>query len=218
MFTWLIVQVPFVQNWMVSKVTENLSAKLHTKLSIKDVSLSLFNKVNIHGLLVEDLKKDTLLYAGTAKVNLTDWFFLKNKISFKYIGLDDAVVNMNRTDSVWNYQFLIDYFAGPKTGGNKKGVEIDLKEIHLNNIRFNKIDKWIGQDMIAALKKMDVTMDSVNFNNKQIAIKELYLEQPLFAQADYKGNRPEVANLTSVLQKIPLVSAFKWNNSGWKFS
>jgi hypothetical protein len=217
-FTWLIVQVPFVQNWMVSKVTDNLSAKLHAKLSIKEVSLSLFNKVNIHGLLVEDLKKDTLLYAGTAKVNLTDWFFLKDKISFKYIGLDDAVVNMNRTDSVWNYQFLIDYFAGPKTGGNKKGAEIDLKEIHLNNIRFNKIDKWIGQDMIAALKKMDVTMDSVNFNNKQIAIKELYLEQPLFAQADYKGNRPDVANLTSVLQKIPLVSAFKWNNSGWKFS
>ncbi|MBS1496735.1 MAG: translocation/assembly module TamB domain-containing protein [Bacteroidetes bacterium] len=212
---WGLVQIPSVQNWMVAKVTKTLSEKLHTTIKIENVSLSLFNKVNINGLLVDDLKKDTLLYAGTAKVNITDWFFLKDKISFHYLELDDALINLHRSDSVWNYQFLIDYFSGPKTGGNKKSTAIELKEIHLNNIRFNKIDKWIGQDMNVALKKMDIQVDSVNLDKKQLAIKEIYLEQPLFAQSDYTGSRPAVANLTPILQKIPMVSAFKWNNDGW---
>ena len=66
----------------------------------------------MNGLLVEDQKKDTLLYAGNASVNITDWFFLKNKATLKYVALDNALVNMERTDSVWNYQFLIDYFGG----------------------------------------------------------------------------------------------------------
>ncbi|MEP6711423.1 MAG: translocation/assembly module TamB domain-containing protein [Ferruginibacter sp.] len=218
LFTWLLIQTSPVQNWLITKVADSFSEKLHAKVNVKHVNFSLFNKVVLQGLMIEDRKKDTLLYAGTARVNLTDWFFLKDKISFKYIGLDNAYVNMNRSDSVWNYQFLIDYFAGPKKSTGKKGVEIDLEEIHLNNVRFNKIDKWIGQDMIAALKKLDLTMDSVNFNKKQIAIKELYLEQPFFAQSDYNGNKPAVTDLTSVLEKIPLVSAFKWNNSGWVFS
>ena len=218
LLTWLLIQTSPVQNWLVTKVADNFSEKLHAKVNVKHVNFSLFNKVVMDGLMIEDRKKDTLLYAGTARVNLTDWFFLKDRISLQYIGLDDAYVNMYRSDSVWNYQFLIDYFAGPKKSTGKKGVEIDLKEIHLKNVRFNKIDKWIGQDMIAALKKLDLTMDSVNFNKRQIAIKDLYLEQPLFAQADYTGNKPKVADLTTVLEKIPLVSAFKWNNSGWVFS
>ncbi len=217
-FTWGIVQITPVQNWLVTKATNDFSKRLRTKVNIKHVELSLFNKVLLQGLMIEDRKKDTLLYAGTAKVNLTDWFFLKDKIAFQYIGLDDAIVNMNRTDSVWNYQFLLDYFASPKKSTGKKGVEIDLKEIHLKNVRFNKIDKWIGQDMIAAIKKLDLNMEAVDFAKKQIAVKDLYLEQPIFAQADYAGNRPVVANLTTVLEKIPLVSAFKWNNSGWVFS
>ena len=70
--------------------------------------------MSIEGLLLEDQKHDTLVYAGTAKVNITDWFFFKDNATLKYIGLTDAVVNINRTDSVWNYQFLIDYFSIPK--------------------------------------------------------------------------------------------------------
>ncbi len=64
-------------------------------------------------MLVLDRNKDTLLYAGTARVSITDWFFFKDNITLKYIGLDDATVNLKRSDSTWNYQFLVDYFSSP---------------------------------------------------------------------------------------------------------
>jgi len=166
--------------------------------------------------MIEDRKKDTLLFAGTARLNITDWFFLKDKASLNYIGLEDAVINMNRKDSTWNYQFMIDYFISPTKKNNKKGIEFDLKELHLSNIYLNKKDEWIGQNMIASLKQLDLNMESVNFKKKQVFINTLILQDPLFSQSNFKGNRPPENNLTTILEKIPVISAFKWNNSGWQ--
>ena len=124
---------------------------------------------------------------------------------------------MKRTDSVWNYQFLLDYFASPKTKKTEsKNVVLDFKEIHFNNIKFNKIDGWIGQDMVADLGKLDVLVELVDMKSKKIHIKEIYLEKPLFSQKDYEGNRPPQPNLQQIIEKIPVLGAFKWNDSGWE--
>ena len=215
-FTWGILHVNPVQNFLIAVVTKTLSKNLQTKVSIKHINLSFFNKMSLEELMIEDRKKDTLLFAGNAKVNIIDWFFLKDKIVINNLALDNAVINMHRKDSVWNYQFLVDYFS-PKTPKNKdkKGVEIDTKEVHLTNIKFNKIDEWIGQNMVVTLQKMDLTMDKMDMKKKQLFIKEIYLEKPLFWQSDYDGNKPIVTDLTTILAKIPVISAFKWNQSGW---
>jgi len=189
---------------------------LQTKVSLKRVDIDFFDRLVLQGLMVEDRNKDTVLYAGEAKVNLTDWFFVKDKIVFNNIALNDANINMVRTDSVWNYQFIIDYFSGPSNGNNKKsGPQIDVRELHLNNIRFNRVDNWVGQSMWVSLQKMDITLDSMNIDKKIIAIKEIYLEKPVFSQSDFEGKKPIVNNLQDLLTKIPVVSAFKWNKSGW---
>jgi len=214
-----LIQLPSVQTWLVTKVATDLSEKLQTKVSVKKVNFRFFNQLIVEGVLVEDRKKDTLLYAGSLKGNVTDWFIFKDKISIKNVSLNDAIVNMRRTDSVWNYQFLIDYFSGPKSSSGKKNeLNLDIKEAHFNNVYFNKKDAWIGQDMLVSLKKLDLTVDSVNFNTGMIAINQLFLDEPVFAQIDYEGKKPKMEDLTDVIQKIPIVSAFKWNNSGWVFT
>ena len=136
--------------------------------------------------MVEDRKKDTLLFAGTASANITDWFFLKDTISLNNVGLEDAIINMNRTDSVWNYQFLVDYFSPPKKGNKKKNtIQFDVKEVHLQNVQFNQQDKWVGQDMLVSLQKLDVTMNRLDMARKQIFIKDIYLEKPIFQQRSF---------------------------------
>ena len=211
-----ILHISSVQTWLVKKIASNLSEKLNTKVTIKTVDVRFFNKVLLEGVMVEDLQKDTLLYAGTLKANVNDWFFFKDKIALENIGLDDALVNMKRTDSVWNYQFLVDYFASPKKKKTNSGeVVIDLKELHFRNIKFNKIDGWIGQNMIANLGKLNLIMELVDIKKKKIYIKQITLKNPLFAQNDYKGNRPDQANLQQIIEKIPVIGAFKWNDGGW---
>src|SRR3954452_22422766 len=110
---WLLVQTAPVQNFIVGKITKRLSNDLKTEVRIGHVNLSLFNKVNLEDVLIKDRNKDTLLSAGAVKVRITDWFFLRNNIVLKYIGLENANILLHRRDSVWNYQFIADYFSAP---------------------------------------------------------------------------------------------------------
>ena len=218
---WGILKINPVQNWLVKKVGITLSENLKTKVSLQHIDFSLFNKMLIEGVLVEDRNHDTLLYAGTARVNITDWFFFKDKLTLKYVGLKNAQVNINRTDSVWNYQFLVDYFSGSKkSSSSKEGIQFDLKVLEFENILFNKSDKWIGQDIKVALKKLDLNADTVNFNTKHISISELKLDAPSFVQSNYTGNKPKIENnnLRDLVPKIPVLSALQWNTGGWVVS
>ncbi len=215
---YILLHFPSVQTWLAQKAAKTLSENLHTKVTVKRVDFAFFNKLSLQGVMIEDHNRDTLLYAGDARVNITDWFFIKDKITLHYVSLDDAVINMHRSDSVWNYQFLVDYFSSPGAGGSKKSIDLDIKTIHLSNIRFNKIDGWVGQNMVASIKKADIQVDQLDLNKKTLKIHDIYLENPLFALTDYTGRRPPVPNLTTTLQKIPGVSAFQWNNAGWVVS
>ena len=107
---------------MVINVTNKLSKELHTKISIKHVDFEFFDKLDLKGLYIEDQRKDTLLYAGSASIKITDWFFLKDKVTLHYVELEDAQVNLNRTDTAWNYQFLVDYFSGSKKAKDTTAV------------------------------------------------------------------------------------------------
>ena len=124
---WIFINTDRGQNMIARAVTNRLSRELKTKININHVSFSLFNKMNLEGVLIEDQKNDTLLSAGNMQVRVTDWFFFKDKIVLHYIELADAVIYINRADSVWNYQYLVDYFSGgSSTTSKKKGVELDF--------------------------------------------------------------------------------------------
>jgi hypothetical protein len=177
--------------------------------------------MSLEGLLLEDRQHDTLVYAGAAKVNITDWFFFKDQATLKFAGLNDAIVNIKRTDSVWNYQFLVDYFSSPKKKTTDKGgIDFDLQVLQFDNVVFNKVDKWIGQDMAVAIKKLDLKADTINFNKKQINIASILLNAPVFTQYNYKGNKPKIDNnnLRDLVPKIPVLSALQWNTGGWKIT
>ena len=119
----------FFSKFYCSRVTHRLSKDLNTKVSIKHVDFELFDKMLLKGTLVLDHNHDTLLYAGAVRVSITDWFFFKDNITLKYIGLDDAIINLNRKDSVWNYQFLLIIFQGRK---ETKDTSSNSMQLNLN--------------------------------------------------------------------------------------
>ena len=112
---WGLLQTQWGQNWLAKQVTKRLSGDLQTHISIEKVRIHFFDKMDLDNVFIEDQKKDTLLFAGMVQVRITDWFFLKDKAVLEYIGLSNAIVNFNRTDSVWNYNFLGKYFASSDT-------------------------------------------------------------------------------------------------------
>ncbi len=218
MAAWGLIHLPPVQTWLVSKVTNRLSRDLHTTIRIEKVDFSLFNKMLMEGVLVEDKRRDTLLYAGTVKVNITDWWIFKDKAQLQYIGLEDATIKLQRTDSIWNYQFIAAYFAADpskrKTEKDTgKGLELDLKQMDLSHIHLLKKDAWRGEDMDLRLGSMVLNADNISFTQKVAHIHSLIFTHPDFTLTNYKGNRPHPPIDTAVLRNDPL--HLRLNPAGW---
>ncbi|HWB94945.1 MAG TPA: translocation/assembly module TamB domain-containing protein, partial [Puia sp.] len=198
-------------------MTQRLSHDLHTTIRIKHVDFELFNKMLLEQTLVEDHQQDTLLYAGTVKVNITDWFFFKDKAQLQYIGLEDATVKLQRTDSVWNYQFLVDYFSNPdknpKEPDTTKSLQLDLKEVQLANIHFLKRDGWRGEDMDLHLSSMSLDADTISLTDKIARVNRLSFTQPDFILSNYHGRRPPPPDDTSTIVNDP--HHLRLNPAGW---
>ncbi len=146
--------------------------------------------MHLNDILVLDQKNDTLLSAGELTVHITDWFFLKKNIELKYIGLKNAYILMNRSDSIWNYQFIVDYFSPSKPTTSKKktgGMKLALKKMELENIRFLQKDGWRGQDIKAAFSKLYLLANKLSPDSKKIDIDYISVKEPDILLTSYKG-------------------------------
>lgn len=216
---WIFIQTPFGQNWIVSKVTTRLSKDLNTRIEIKHVNFSFFNKMDLEGLMVEDHNQDTLLYAGDAQVRITDWFFFKKNVELKYIGLENAVIHMNRKDSIWNYQFLVDYFSPSKPGSPKKqgGTNLNIKILDLKNVAFIKKDEWLGQNMTIAFGSLALDANNISISDKQVDLNFLTITDPFVHIYNYPKLKSADTNSSTITvsNNEAVDSLLKWNAAGW---
>ncbi len=212
--TVVFLQTQWGQNWLVKQVTAKLSKDLQSRITIDNINISFFNNLNLQGVLIEDQKKDTLLAAGLIQVRITDWFFFKDKADLKYIGLENAVIKLQRTDSVWNYRFLEQYFSSPGSGSKKKaGITFNLKQIALKNLSFVQKDGWIGNDMIVRVQSFDMDANDISVTNSVIDIPTIDLVKPYFAVHDYTGNRPD--SLKPKAKPDESTDSLQWNIADW---
>ncbi len=149
-----------------------------------------------------------MLYAGQMKVRITDWFIFKDKAELKFIGLEDAVVKLKRTDSVWNYQFIANYFASPKKSTTKKdGLALSLKKIDLKNIHFINDDRWIGETIDCHISSLTLNADNINFDKGVFQLNDVNIEKPIVNIQNFDGLRPPKA------KKVSLDTGYRLNPS-----
>ena len=181
---YVLLQLPSVQNYLGHVVANRISKAIGTEVKVGRVGFSLFDKLDVEDLLIKDQKNDTLIYAKSFKLRISDLFFSSNDPTIKYIGLDNAKVYVNRETETWNYQFILDYLNKDSNKNNSK-KNFDLKKIDLNNIHFIQNDKWLG-------KKSDLTAENVLINIKsnqadQIAIDLITINKPFFTVQNIKA-------------------------------
>lgn len=207
------MQTEWGQNWLVHKVTARLSRELQTKVHISHVSVGFFNKLNLEGVLLEDRQKDTLLSAGLLQVRVTDWFFLKDKAELNYIGLQDVTVKLQRSDSLWNYQYLVDYFSSPSTGKKKEsGIDFALKKVRIKNLHFTQKDAWRGEDLYANVGWLDLDAKELSLTRNVVDIDHLVLEDALYHEFGYPGTRSASSKAWAKSRpQKPDTATLRWN-------
>jgi hypothetical protein len=212
---WLALKIPAVQNWLGHKITDRIARELHTKVTVKRIGFSLFNKLNIEGLYIEDLNRDTLLYAGLAQVKITDWFFLKDKAVLSYVNLEDLIIHTNRKSDTWNYQFIIDRFgSNTNQKSTKGGIDLSLKQISISNLHLRQNDFWLGENQELDLQELKLNANEIDFKRKIVNITDLNIVGPDYKKWDFAKLKPSEIFAEST-RKDSVSPSKNWNLFGW---
>jgi translocation and assembly module TamB len=182
-FIAVIIQLPFIQTKIVRYATTFVSDKTHTKVEIKNIHISFPKSVNIQGLYLEDINKDTLLFAGKLQVNISFKDLFNNKITLNSVALEEVIINLKRikNDSLFNYNFLITAFSDTTNNKNletnkKSNWIFSINNVSLKKIRINYDDKYGGTKADINLNKLKLKMQDLDLVKSVYHIDNLLIE------------------------------------------
>ena len=211
----VLVNLPPVQTYLAHFASNILSKKIKSKVSVEKLQFSLLNRISLKGVYLEDQNKDTLLYAGSLQIRITDWFLSKKNPELHYLGLKNTFIHLYRTPEadVWNYTFLADAFASnSKDTSTSKPFEFNLNQLVLENVRFHMDDKWVGWDTDYDVGSLELDAKKLDIDKRNLDINELTIKGAYVYLKDYKGGRPK-------RDSIPLVAyvfdATPFNPAKW---
>src|SRR5450759_580127 len=208
-----LIQIPVVQNKIVHYATSFVSNKTHTRVEIKNISISFPKSVVIEGLYLEDLKRDTLLYAGKAKVNIALYDLFNYKIAINSFALKDVNLKLNstKTDSLFNYNFLLTAFSDTTNQTKVKPQStskwtFSIDNVSLKNIRLHYDDEYGGMNIAAVLGNLELKMDEIDPGKSIYGIDEMFIES---INANVLIKKPANANEKKSDSVLPKITANK---------
>ena len=139
--SWLLIQSPGVQTYLTQKLATYLSERYHTKITVKGVSIAFFNKIVLDEVLIEDQKRDSLLFVEQLVARIDSFSLKKRFISIDKLELNKTFVNIySDSTGTPNYQFLTNGFKTSSKDTIKAdslGYDIILNRFEFNNARLN---------------------------------------------------------------------------------
>lgn len=162
----LLIQVKKVQTLLAQKAAIYLSERLHAKVEVKSVDIEFFKTLVLEGVFVEDLHHDTLLYSEKLKIDIADFRLKRKELKFQKIALIDATAKLvkYKSDTVFNYQFIIDGFASSDTTrqNNTKPWDIQFKNVILKNVDFTFRDETDTAKVVYGINYFNLHTRAVN--------------------------------------------------------
>jgi hypothetical protein len=173
----VLLQTPWGKNIVRTQAVSYLQKKLKTEVRIDKFDYSIPDKVSLGGVFIRDLKKDTLLDVGNLAINLNMWGLIKGNISVDNILLEDvnAHIYRNKPDTTFNYNFIMEAFAGKDTAKVEKVDTTKSKpmKISVGKVTFRRI-RLVYNDQTGG------TFFSMNLGNLVLRIKKLDLDKMKF--------------------------------------
>lgn len=199
-----LIQIPGIQNKIIHYATSFVSNKTHTRVEIKNISISFPKTVVFEGLFIEDLQQDTLIYVGRAKVNIAFKDLLSDKISINNFVLENGSLRVNRitADSLFNYNFLLTAFIDttrhlPSTS---KWI-ISVNNGKFKNIRFRYEDKYRGINIAAIIRDLELKNGSADLQKKNASLDNLYL-----SKSEIQYNTVDTASGSDTTVAVPIAT------------
>ncbi|MCX6272047.1 MAG: translocation/assembly module TamB domain-containing protein [Bacteroidetes bacterium] len=162
-----------VQTYLAGKVTTYLSKELKTDIHITGIDVSWFLDVVLEGVYVGGQDHDTLLFAPKIILDVDKLHYRRHDLNINSITLDRAFFSLNRkmTDSTYNIQYLLHYFASSDTttNPNRKPWKVYVKGVSLRDSRFRLNDAH-QPDTLKGVNVAHLDLNHINLILKDITI------------------------------------------------
>lgn len=210
-----LLNIPAMQSFVGSKISDALAEKIGTEVKIGSVDLGMLNRIIINDVLIMDQNRKEMIRAPrlSAKIKLQD--LAKGKITISSAQLFGLKANLYKTtaEAKPNFQFVLDSLASKDTTKHTPlNLEISSLIIRRGEIAYNQLDdydkglfspKHINlKDISAHIILNQLTDDSLDVNIKKIALKDKSgLELKKMALRFVGGKRKAV--LSNLLLELP---------------
>ena len=183
---WALLQLPKVQTFAAQKAAKYLSKELNVPVTLSHLEIDFSNELILNNLYIEDLNKDTLLYLSELEVSVSDLDFIEQTVGVSiHLREFNAKTYVLKNDSVFNHQFLLDYFSTSDTSAIQSDWEFKLNGIEISNGKYafndyNKDQIAHGVDYFHLLAdsihlvatEFNFENDTVIFDLQQLALIE----------------------------------------------
>ncbi len=179
----LSILTPPVQNMLRKRAVTYLEKKLQTHVEVGKIYIGLPKKVVIEDVYVEDRQKDTLLSAGSLKMNIDILkLVFHGVVDINKTELRNATAKIKRQlpDTTFNFQFIVDAFAPKKDTGTSatdtSATAFALGTIQLDNVRVVYKDVITGSDMDTWINHLDTKVDEFDAEHSHFSIPETNID------------------------------------------
>ncbi|MGZ4048565.1 MAG: hypothetical protein ACXVNN_04325, partial [Bacteroidia bacterium] len=207
----LLIQTAPVQNFARKKIVGYLENKLKTKVEIGRLTVKFPTSLSLQNVFFEDQSKDTLLYGGEVDVDISMFKLLKSEINIQEISVNNILAKIKRLppDSTFNFQYIIDAFAGaPSKSSNTKDTSslmMNIDRILINNTHIIYKDAYTGNDIDLAVGHLDTKISTFDPSH-------LLFDIPSITLKGLKGHFYQVAPLKQSVKKTVSEAAAQPDN------
>lgn len=186
-----LINLPTVQNWLVTRVTDSLSDKLKTEVHVGRVGVSFFNKLNIEDVYVADEQGDTLLYAKQLFASVRRFQPFKQRIYLNQIALIQPKLNIYRISesNIYNYQFIIDSLIGADNSVDTSNTVYDIRfnSLALQQLQLVTTDSVKERSLSIYLNDLRVNTNRMDLQNRSIVLEDLAVDGLNLYYHDFKS-------------------------------
>ncbi len=168
----LLLQIPAIQTYTVNRVSRLLTEKSGAEITVQRVSYSLRHDIVLEGLLLRDLRGDTLLAVRRTELRIREIRPGHNRFRFGRIALYEADFRMIQDSTgLLNLTEIIDSLKGDKERDTLRPADIRFSAITLNNSSYTLASMADTAGIIpGSVNFRDMHVDSINGRVRDLMI------------------------------------------------
>ncbi len=195
----LYINSPLGQKTVRNQLDKFIGNKINTEYHLGEIKYSIPDWIIINDLYLEDQSKDTLVKAAEIRIDLDMLALLKSTVAINKVELKDGLVKLYNTEnkSEFNYQFLIDAFAGDSTSEEPTQAatatsenNFNLSSAFLENTRFEYTDFSSGIIFKTKLGEAAVDFNEIDLNKNLYDIQKVEVQKSLVSFTSFPPTLP----------------------------